>query len=354
MRSITRPATLEIGVILRRHLLLAALVLPYFALSIWLSHAHEVSVSDDKVFTLFRSFLIMVPQMVFFVIFWRLLVLTYVQRVPDRFTVLKREIVDVVSDSERLVGAAVAVILMTLMLIAFAQIKNLIPILHPFGWDTAFMELDRAIHFGRLPHEYAYMVFGGHYTISFFSGIYNVWLLLMYMVLLIACCIRSENAARMQYLVAFVLTWGIGGNLLATIFSSAGPVYFAQLGLGDAYAGLMTRLNDHAATGALTVVDTQALLWRFHTMNSSVNVISAFPSMHVASSTLMAIFAFRFSRTAGIVMTLFAISIQIGSVLLAWHYAVDGYVGAVIAVLCWMVAGVLVRRLGGFPAEIAR
>jgi PAP2 superfamily len=349
MRSLTVTGPLELGSILRRHLLLAAMVLSYFAASVWLSHSQQVNVSDDKAWTLFRSFLIMVPQMVFFVIFWRLLVLTYVERAPDRFSMLKREILAVVSDRERLFGAAITILLMTLMLIAFAQMKNLIPVLNPFSWDIAFMELDRDLHLGWLPHEVLYPVFGGHYVISFFTGIYNVWLFLMYMVLLVACFIRPESFARMQYLIAFVLTWAIGGNLIAGYFSSAGPVYFAELGLGDAYAGLMARLHEHAATGALSVVDTQALLWRFHTMDSSVNAISAFPSMHVASSTLMAIFAFQFSRTAGIVMTLFAIGIQIGSVLLAWHYAVDGYVGAVIAVLCWVAAGILVRRFGGFP-----
>ena len=352
MRIATLSGAPEYGLVLRRHMLLAVMVAAYFVLSFWLSQINDVDVSDDKVGAMFRGFLIKVPQMVFFVLFWRLIVLTYVERVPDRFTVLKGEVVAVVSDRERMFGAAVAFVLMTTTLVAFAQIKNLIPILHPFSWDVQFMELDKALHLGRLPHEYAHAVFGGHYTISFFTGLYNIWLFLMYMVLLIACFLRPDSFSRMQFLVAFLLTWAIGGNLLAMIFSSAGPVYYAKLGLGDAYAALMERLHEHAATGALTVVDTQALLWHFHTMAQNVNAISAFPSMHVASSVLMAIFAFRLSRLAGILMTVFAVCIQIGSVLLAWHYAVDGYVGAVIAILCWVLAGTLVRRFGGFAAPV--
>jgi membrane-associated phospholipid phosphatase len=66
--------------------------------------------------------------------------------------------------------------------------------------------------------------------------------------------------------------------------------------------------------------------------------------MHVASSVLMAIVAFQFSRLLGMLMSFFAMGIMIGSVLLGWHYAVDGYAGALIAASCWGAAGWLVRR----------
>lgn len=348
MRSIAFTGLSTLGPLVRRHALLAGLVLVYFTFSAWLAKAVGVPVNDDAGWVLFKHFLLKLPQMAFFVLFWRLVVLTYVKKVPDRITVLKGEVRSVLTDRERMVGAAIAVLIMAMMLIAFAKLKNLIPVLHPFSWDVSFMELDKALHFGRLPHEYVHAVFGGYYSLMFFTGLYNAWLFLMYMVLLIACFLRPDSMVRMQFLVAFLLTWAIGGNLLATLFSSAGPVYFPHLGLGDSYDGLLKALADHAATGALTVVDTQALLWTFYSKADSVNAISAFPSMHVASSTLMAILAFQWSRLAGILMTVFAVCIQIGSVLLAWHYAVDGYAGATIAVLCWLIAGVLVRRFGGF------
>lgn len=334
--------------LLRRHAFLAALAVAYAALAYGLSQVNGIQVGTDKTGTLVWNFMLLVPQMVFFALFWRLLRLTYVETVPDRTGALKSEVVGFLKDHERLTGGVLATIIMAVVLIAFAQLKNLIPTLNPFSWDVAFMELDRILHFGTLPHEFTLALFGGHYAVSFFTGIYNVWLFLTYFVLLIACFQRPDSALRMQFLVAFVLTWAIGGNLIATVFSSAGPVYYAQLGLGDTYAGLMAHLNAHAATGALTVIDTQQLLWRFYTMDNGINTISAFPSMHVASSTLMTIFALRQSRILGIAAALFATGIMIGSVLLAWHYAVDGYAGAVIAALCWVMAGWLVRRFGTY------
>jgi membrane-associated phospholipid phosphatase len=249
----------------------------------------------------------------------------------------------VLADRTRLLTGLATTLVMAVVLISFAQIKNLIPSLQPFVWDRFFVELDRTLHFGSLPHEYLLPLFDWHYVISFFTGIYNIWLFMMYFVLVIACFMRPESAARMQFLIAFVLTWAIGGNLMASVFSSAGPVYLERLGLGTDYAVLMQSLQAHAATGALTVIETQDLLWRWHTSEQPINAISAFPSMHVASSTLMALFAFRLSRWVGFLLTGFAIGIMVGSVLLAWHYAADGYVGALIAVTCWYLSGWLVR-----------
>jgi membrane-associated phospholipid phosphatase len=329
--------------LVRLHLALALLVGIYLICSTWLSQSLGVSAGQTKIGALFRDFAFRVPQMVFFVLFWRLLYLTYVTRDPDRYGIIKSEVRSFVSDRERILWGFAMVGIMTCFLISFAQFKNLIPTLNPFAWDAYFMDLDRLLHFGRLPHEYILPLFGGPFVLSFFTGLYNVWLFLMYMVLLIACFMRPGSLVRMQYLFAFVLTWAVGGNLIATLFSSVGPVYFGHLGLGDTYDSLLLHLDQHAETSFVTVTEIQSLLWSAYTAENRINAISAFPSMHVASTVLMAFFAFSWNRVAGYLMSAFAVIIMIGSVLLAWHYAVDGYAGAVIAWLSWWAAGRFVR-----------
>jgi membrane-associated phospholipid phosphatase len=66
--------------------------------------------------------------------------------------------------------------------------------------------------------------------------------------------------------------------------------------------------------------------------------------MHVASSVLLALLGWRLGRTVGIVLTVFAVLIQIGSVHLGWHYAIDGYIGALGAWLIWSFCGKLLQR----------
>jgi membrane-associated phospholipid phosphatase len=333
--------------LLRNHALLVGLVSIHMAAAYVASQWHLVSVADEKAAGLFIGFLSNFPMMIFFVLFWRLLQITYIERAPNRFAILRNDVVAFLSDRDRLAGGLLAVALMTGMLIAFAQLKNLIPVLNPFAWDADFMALDKALHFGMHPYQIVHAVFGWQYVVTFFTGLYNIWLFMMYFVLLGACFLRPDNPVRMQYLLAVLLVWALGGNLIATLFSSAGPVYFAQIGLGDTYAGLMGALQAHAATAGVTVVNSQALLWTMHVSDTPVNAISAFPSMHVASSVLMAIFLRRLSWLLGIFASVFAVAIMIGSVLLAWHYAVDGYAGALIAVACWYFAGLLVRATSG-------
>jgi hypothetical protein len=53
----------------------------------------------------------------------------------------------------------------------------------------------------------------------------------------------------------------------------------------------------------------------------------------------------KISRLAGIGFGLFALIILIGSVHLAYHYAVDGYVSIAATWLIWRASGPLARRV---------
>jgi membrane-associated phospholipid phosphatase len=68
------------------------------------------------------------------------------------------------------------------------------------------------------------------------------------------------------------------------------------------------------------------------------------PSMHVASSCLMALGAYQISRPLGRAMAVFAALIWIGSIQLGWHYAVDGIVGAAMTFAVWRMAGAITTR----------
>lgn len=340
----------ETGAI-QRHGLLLALVVAYAATSAFLSLHYGLKVEVEKVGVLANHFLGKVPQILVLVLVWRLLHLTYVAKVPDRGLALREEVTGFLTDRGRLANGLVATVLMATVLLTFAQLKSLIPMIQPFSWDQAFANLDRVLHFGVDPYVPLHALLGWDLSLTFFGGMYNLWLFLAYFTLFATCFLRPDSVVRMQFLLAFLLTWALGGNLFATVFSSAGPPYYALLGLGDQFAPLFDRLADHAEAGGLSVLETQRLLWTFYATPDSINAISAFPSMHVASTTLMAILGFSLARGLGWALAAFTLCIMLGSVLLGWHYAVDGYAGAAIAVLCWKLSGWLVRsRFGPFRA----
>jgi PAP2 superfamily len=330
--------------VLRRHSLLIGFVCVFGAISLTLTNIFGAKVDTYKTATLMWNFVRMLPSMLYFVLFARFIYMRQVIKPDNPLQWFKADIKAAVTDRHRLMSGALATVLMFLTLVFFAQLKRLVPIITPFSWDETFMALDQALHFGTHPHEIAHALLGHPLVITAATGAYNLWLFLLYFVLLATCFYTGNPRLRMQYLVAFLLTWAFGGNLLAILLSSAGPVYYARLGLGDTYAPLMELLRLHASTSPISVLESQEILWQFYTDTQSVNGISAMPSMHVASSVLMAAYAFRFGRGPGLAFSAFAGMIMLGSVLLGWHYAVDGYVGALVALTAWKLSGWIVAQ----------
>ena len=71
----------------------------------------------------------------------------------------------------------------------------------------------------------------------------------------------------------------------------------------------------------------------------------------VATAMLFAIYASRRWGRIGLVLWAFAATIFVGSIVLGWHYAVDGYAGALFTILTWKSVGLWLRRHG--PEELA-
>jgi membrane-associated phospholipid phosphatase len=100
----------------------------------------------------------------------------------------------------------------------------------------------------------------------------------------------------------------------------------------------VTCVAQHVAN---TDVAPRAGLWYAYTHNVEALgfEVSAMPSVHVASATLLALFGFAIARPIGVLLGLIAICTFVASVALGWHYALDGYVGAILACVIWWFAG---------------
>lgn len=241
---------------------------------------------------------------------------------------------------DRAVNTAHSFIVLLFFVSGFSILKGAIGLLHPFDWDVFFRDLDIAVSFGRLPHDWLGWLITQPLAVWLINFNYNLWFfIILGSYFLVGMSARnSEN--RMRYLTSFMLLWLIAGVFIAFTFSSAGPVYFERLGFGSDYAPLMADLhtaNDHFRIWALS---TQEMLWDgFTGARKGSAGISAFPSLHVASSVLLAIYATHCRSRFAPLAWLFAAAILLGSVVLGWHYAVDGYAGALLAWLVWRLSG---------------
>ena len=249
----------------------------------------------------------------------------------------------------RLLGFAIVYALLPFFMSTFGSLKVAIPRMVPFRWDPEFHAWDVALHGGvpyRLLHPAPEAL-----TVAI-NVAYNAWIFLLFGVL-IWQAFSMARVVRARFLLSFVLLWILAGTVLATLTSSVGPCFWGDLlpGEPDPYAPLMAELYAVHEAHHLWAIDVQEQLWAAYERGSVETVagISAMPSMHVATSVLFALVGWARHRALGVALSAFALVIQVGSVHLGWHYAVDGYVGAVCAVAVWAGVG-LVMRLTGWPA----
>jgi len=242
---------------------------------------------------------------------------------------------------------------------AYGYIKAAIPVLNPFSWDVTFAHADRALFFGRDAYELLWPLTFTALVTGVLNAFYNFWFLALNFVVLVACFTRDQARLRLTFLTSFTLVWALGGNLLAIVFSSAGPAFYSKLGFGEDYEPLMQALIAFDRVIPVWVLDGQELLWRGYTDPTVPALgISAMPSMHLASSALMAVAAWCWRRWAGWLAWAFTTVIFVGSIQLAYHYAVDGLAGIALALGLWKVARVLVDAvapdLDYHPASASR
>lgn len=263
----------------------------------------------------------------------------------DPAKIIGRKLFDRVMEGDRPGNIFHAVVTLTPLMIAFAALKEEIPQIHPFAWDHTFMEWDVWLGAGVTLSQRLAPYLDRPPITAALNLVYDFWFVVMFGSLFWMAFSKRNSAVRMQFLVAFALCWFIAGNVLATIFSSAGPCFYHAVVRGpDPYASQMAYLHAVSQHWPVWSVRMQELLWNSYTTgNGAVRGISAMPSMHLAIAALVACLAWQFGKVWGWAATVFTAVIAVGSVQLGWHYSVDALAGIVLAIGFWHTAGWAVR-----------
>lgn len=248
--------------------------------------------------------------------------------------------------SERLLHALPALLLVPLFALSFTTFKAAIPRLHPYDWDARLSAIDIALHGGTAPWAWLQPLLGHPLLTALLNVAYHFWFLLFYALLYWLILDTRRPLLRMQFLLSFTTAWIVLGSVVAVLFASAGPCYYGHFHASDPYAPLMAYLHDSNHRIPVWALTVQDMLWQGYQSGGVVGElgISAMPSMHVATSVLMALVAWPIRRAAGIALAVFGVLIMLGSVHLGWHYALDGYVGALGAIVIWQLVGLALRR----------
>ena len=248
---------------------------------------------------------------------------------------------DVFLSPSRYAKAIPMFIIMTIGFIGYTEMKPLIPLINDFAWDQTFADWDRVLHFGVDPWRLLIPVFGSGFATFLLNFCYNFWFIIMFVFWLAAIWTKEDNGWERPFLLSFQLTWFIGGFILATFFSSMGPAFYDLIDpASNPFADQMAILNNHDENYSIWALTAQNTLREafLNPAEAGIAGISAMPSMHNATTTLFALAAFRINKFFGYLMTAYLIVIVIGSVHLAWHYAIDAYAGILLAYLIWRLS----------------
>jgi hypothetical protein len=211
----------------------------------------------------------------------------------------------------------------------------------PYTWDPLFASLDAALH-GQDPWRWFTWIYASPTSIWIIDALYIGWITLQ-LAVTYTVGFWPASPLRTQYLLTYTLLWIGLGVVAAGLLGSVGPCYYGDW-TGDSarFGELMSSLNGHR----LAATAYQRMMWAAMESNGWVELsgVSAMPSLHVAIATLMALLAWQTGaavmRIAGIAWWL---AIQVGSVVLGWHYAIDGYVSTLVTLGVWYVLGLAVE-----------
>ena len=233
-------------------------------------------------------------------------------------------------------------LLMTFMIFqgTFTSIKNALAVWqNGFPFDKAQADIDAWIHFGVDPWrwlsfaqtDFVRAAVEWNYSIAFFTSLFGGLFFVT----------TSPSAARMRsrYLFGFMLVWIILGNVFAGLFMSAGPAFYGHVTGDDfRFAGLLAFLARGSAWSE-SAASYQQYLWMLHSAGQTGfgSGISAFPSVHVGLATFNALFVWEYSRRLGVLAFVYVGLVELSSVFLGWHYAIDGYAAAIGAGLIYVV-----------------
>jgi hypothetical protein len=237
------------------------------------------------------------------------------------------------SDVNALVSYLVGFQLVALEMGALTWLKNMLPAVIPYWADPLLASFDRTI----LGVD-AWRIIPGLMTRPL-DVIYATWMPVQTFSLIFMLCLRPSTT-KAQAMLGWFLTVGLMGVCGQYFLSSAGPVFYDRIVGGDRFVDLMARIDAHAQLVQMAA----NMLWTSYSAHADQigNGISAMPSVHVATTAWIALALTSLSPKLRVPAWGYWLTIFIGSFALGWHYFLDGVVGTIGALGCWVLAGRLI------------
>jgi hypothetical protein len=228
--------------------------------------------------------------------------------------------------------ASACMVLTGLNMITFMWIKPLLNYLVPFWADPYLASIDHSI-FRTDPWRLLRWLNDSPLALVY----HRAWFALMIMTLL-AVLWAPASKEKSAIMLTYFCLWSLFGPLIHICFPAAGPIFYARMGYGAEFSGLVS---------APETTHLANYLWRIYTGQTfgPGSGISAMPSLHIATTVWMVLAVHMFARRWIVPMSFAAILIFMLSISLGWHYAIDGIVGAAGTIGIWSMSRALLSRV---------
>lgn len=218
------------------------------------------------------------------------------------------------------------------VLVAYTNLKSRVTLLHPRLFDEPLADLDAALHFG-----------GGDLIGWLLSFTHDpVWSARWGRVYFFAWA-----ALALPFGVAFARAGAAAARRIAAAlgfaYAAGSLLYLALPALGPAFA-FRPRFAHLAGTTGFAVQESmlRAMLRLLADPQATAVPffgIAAFPSLHLATTALGVLAAWRWARPLVPPLVLWNLAIAWSALYFGWHYAVDFYPGVALAAGAWWLAG---------------
>lgn len=222
-----------------------------------------------------------------------------------------------------------------LMGYVYFWIKVNVPLLNHRLWDSELWQLDALLHLEVSPSIFITQLCKGTLLLPFLDHWYSWWISTVIAAFSFFCAF-AETRVRSPFMLSAILLWTAGAWLYLAL-PALGPIYvFPQ-----PWAEL---------EGALPLADAgQRVLWENYQIMlagrsgqiyefNPTRGVAALPSLHVGAHGLFALWAWRHVRVLFVPFLVATLLTFLGSILTGWHYAIDGYVGLILAWISYRIA----------------
>lgn len=244
----------------------------------------------------------------------------------------------------------------TVTISSFTVYKSLVVGASGYHYDAAITALDRWFFAGLDGWQLTHWLLPTAQMAHVIDFLYHPAFMPMIIGYVICLGLRARPGLRYTYVLAYLISFVVIGMIGADLLNSAGPIYDGRLyGDGSNFSALHAKLAQHSqdASPLFSQTTKEYLANAYDQRIAKFGTgISAMPSMHIVMTFLWVFAGWSLGRTAGVLTTLYAVVIWVGSVHLGWHYFSDGLIGLAALAVIWPATAFMLRvRADGHQAE---